>query len=137
MSTKVTVVVEGSDEEQVVVDKTHEANLAPEMRKFAGEVQYRYPNITEWIDLFPISDITGEPGPPGDQGTMPAPYLHPFSNVQGLSIPQASHGLTAVRSVMILDQNHTLMSGEVTINPDTLLILINFTRSFSGTAIIS
>lgn len=137
MSTKVIVVVEGSDEEQVVIDKTHEANLAPEMRKFAGKVQYRYPNITEWIDLLPLSDITGEKGEPGDQGTMPAPYVHPFSNVQGLSISQAAHQLTAVRSVMILDQTHTLMSGEVNINPDTLLILISFTKTYSGTVIIS
>lgn len=134
-STKVEIIVEECSE--VVIDKTHEANLAPEIRNFGGNLQFRYPNITPWTNFLPVADITGQPGPPGDQGTMPPPYLHPFTNVQGLSISQVAHQITAVRNIMLLDQNHTLMSGEVSINPDTQLITISFTRSFSGMAIIS
>lgn len=135
--TKIIIEVEGCDDEQVVIDKTHEANLAPEIRSFGGNLQYRYPGITPWTNFLDLEEIRGDPGATGNQGAIPPPYLHPFTNVQGLTISQAAHQLQFVRSVMLLDQTHTLMSGEVNINPDTQLITISFTRSFSGTAIIS
>lgn len=135
--TKIIIEVEGCEEEQVVIDKTHEANLAPEIRSFGGNLQYRYPNITPWTDFLDLEEIRGDPGITGSQGTIPPPYLHPFTNVQGFTVSQVAHQVQFVRSVLLLDQNHNLMSGEVNINPDTQLITVSFTRSFSGMAIIS
>ena len=135
MSTTVEIIVEECSD--LVVDKTHQAHLAPEIRSFGGNLQYRYPDITPWTNFLDLQEIRRDPGPPGSQGTMPPPYLHPFTNVQGFTVSQVAHQLQLVRSVMLHDQSHTQMSGEVNINPDTQLITISFTRSFSGMAIIS
>jgi len=100
------------------------------------ENYYTKQQIDELVEQA-IEDLVADaPWEGNTSNPLPDPYIYPFTNVQGLSIAQVTHQIPFVRDVRILDQTFTQMSGQVSINPTTQLVIISFTRPFTGMAII-